>query len=143
MWRLVTVRARASRFILGWICATSSMLHLEWHRIFGITKSAFVCHPTRQSLAHKYSSLRVHLTRGDGHLPLSVDKPRRSLLSIQITLTFSLPGKPTSISANSLCPPRSHDLSVQRDQQILGGLCGPDRYPSTLPVECNILHILP
>ena len=70
------VRGSSSRFIPGWICATSTIPRLDLHSISGVTESAFVCHSPRQTLAFSHSSFLVHFTRGDGHLSLHVDQPR-------------------------------------------------------------------
>ena len=76
--RLV-VRASSSRFILGWICATSATPRLDFHSISRITESTIVCHSPRQTLSLSYSSFRVHFTRGNSHLPLRVDRLKGSV----------------------------------------------------------------
>ena len=74
--------ASSSRFILGWICATSAIPPLAFHTISGITEITFVSDSPRPPSPCKYSSFGVHFNRGDGHLPLHVDQPRRTSLSI-------------------------------------------------------------
>jgi hypothetical protein len=75
IWKLV-VRASSSRFILGWIRATSTTPLPGCHSISRIAKTPFFCHSPQLSLARKHSSFRVHFTRGDGRLPLHVDQPQ-------------------------------------------------------------------
>ena len=116
-------RASPSRFILGWVCPTSTVLVLGCNSISGITEITFVCHSSPPSSPSRYSSFWVHFTRGDGHLPLHVNQPRNISTRIRIPSILSRPRTPMSISANSLCPPHSHNFFVQRCQRILGTIC--------------------
>jgi hypothetical protein len=129
-----------SRFVPGWIRPTSGIPPVVWHSISGITETTFVYHSPRQSSPYKYSPFRIHFTRGNGHCPLLVDQPRTSYAQIRISSILPRPGKPTSASFDTLCPSRSHKVSVQGCHRIFGGPCGPHRFPSTQQVSFIILQ---
>jgi hypothetical protein len=64
-------KGRGGPFVLGWIRAP-----LGIPSISGITEIAFVGHSPRPYLPQSNSPFRVHLTRGDGHVPFHIDQPR-------------------------------------------------------------------
>jgi hypothetical protein len=58
--------ASHSRFILGWICTTSTVLPVESHSISGIAEPAFFCYSSCPPCLLSYSSCWVLFPR-DGH----------------------------------------------------------------------------
>jgi hypothetical protein len=118
--------------------SATSLPELHFISISGIKETTFVHHSPCPSLSLEYSSIRVHFTRCDGHLPLHVDQPQTIFPPIQTAPTPLCPGKPTAISTKSHSPSRSHPVVVPRGQRVFGGSHGPDPRSSSL-LENNVL----
>ncbi len=94
--------------------------------ISAIKETTFVCQSAHLSLALGYSSIRVHVTQDESHLPFHFDRPRNSSPEIRIASTSLYPGEPMATHTDTYSVPRSLQVGVQRGQRISGGSTGPD-----------------
>jgi hypothetical protein len=114
---------------------TLSLAHIPFP--FPVLRKLHLSATSYQSLPFEYSSIWVHFTRGDGHVPFYVDQPSNTSPRIRNPSTSPCPGTATSTDTHS--PPRSHLVGVRRGQRIFGGSRGPDRRSSIL-LENNVLQ---